>query len=56
MDLKNLGKRVIFITLILVVLFNFIPVNMQVRLFIGSFGFGSGIVLLAISNSKKYDL
>ncbi len=56
MDLRRLGKHVLLLTLILVILLNFLPVNMQVRLFLGSFGFGSGFVLLSIGKSKKYDL
>ena len=56
MDLKKAGKIILLITLVLVIALNFIPVNFQVRLFFGSFGFGSGIALIAIGSSKKFDL
>lgn len=56
MDLKKAGKRVLLLTLIVVVALNFIPMNYTYRLFIGSFGFGSGLVLMSIGGNKKYDL
>lgn len=56
MNLKKAAKWVLLITLITVIALNFLPVHYTVRLFLGSFGFGSGFVLLAIGNSKKYNL
>lgn len=56
MNLKRTGKYVLLITLVVIILLNFLPVHYTVRLFLGSFGFGSGLVLLAVGNSKKYDL
>lgn len=55
MDLKKMGKIILLTSFIIVVALNFIPINFQIRLFLGSFGFGSGLVLIAIGNSKKYD-
>lgn len=56
MDLKKIGKRILLLTFIAIIILNFIPINVQFRLFIGSFGFGSGLVLITVGNSKKYDL
>lgn len=54
MNLKKIGKRILLITLLLVILLNFLPLNYTIRLFVGSFGFGTGIVLLLIGRSEKY--
>lgn len=56
MNLKKTGRRVLLITLLVIILLNFLPVHYTVRFFLGSFGFGSGLVLIGIGNSKKYDL
>lgn len=56
MNLKKTAKLILLVTLLLIIALNFLPVHYTVRLFFGSFGFGSGLVLLVISNSKKYDL
>lgn len=56
MDLKKYGGLTLLITLLLIVVLNFLPVHYTLRLFVGSFGFGSGIVLLLISKSKKFKL
>jgi len=56
MNLKKTGRRVLLITLFVIILLNFLPVHYTVRFFLGSFGFGSGLVLIGIGNSKKYDL
>jgi len=56
MNLKKTGKRVLLITLLLIIALNFLPVHYTVRFFLASFGFGSGLVLISIGNSKKYDL
>ena len=54
MSLKKLGKRVLLITLISVILLNFLPFHYTLRLFVGSFGFGAGFVLLIIGKNEKY--
>lgn len=56
MNLKKYARIILLMTLIIVIALNFLPVHYTVRLFISSFGFGSGFVLLIINNSKKYDL
>lgn len=56
MNLKKTGIRILLLTLLIVVALNFVPINFQIRLFLSSFGFGTGIVLVVIGNSKKYDL
>jgi uncharacterized integral membrane protein len=56
MDLKKYGKRILLITLLVVIALNFLPVHYTFRFFIASFGFGAGLVLIAIGNNKKYDL
>ena len=56
MNLKKIGRNVLLITLALVIILNFLPIHYTVRLFLGSFGFGSGLVMIGIGNSKKYDL
>lgn len=56
MDFKKAALRVFLITLTIVIILNFVPIHFRFRLFIGSFGFGTAIALLAISGSKKYDL
>lgn len=56
MDLKKIGKRVLLVTLLVVILLNFVPVPYTARLFLGSFGFGSGLVLISIGRKNKYDL
>lgn len=56
MNLKKIGKWTLLITLIVVIALNLVPIHYTVRLFLGSFGFGSGFVLISIGNNKKYDL
>lgn len=56
MNLKKTGRMILLITLLVIIALNFIPVHYTVRLFLGSFGFGSGLVLISIGNNKKYDL
>lgn len=56
MDLKKIGRYVLLITLIVIIALNFVPVHYTVRLFLGSFGFGSGLVLMGIGRKNKYDL
>ena len=56
MNLKQAGKRVLLLTLLIVILLNFLPINYTIRLFIGSFGFGSGFVLMIVGKNDKYQL
>lgn len=56
MNLKKIGRMILLTSLTVAFLLNFVPVNFQVRLFIGSFGIGSGIVLMVIGSSNKYEL
>ena len=42
MDLKKTGIRILLLTLLIVVALNFLPINFQIRLFLSSFGFGTG--------------
>lgn len=56
MNLKKTGKRILLLTLVVLVAMNFLhsylPYTM--RLFVGSFGFGSGFVLITIGKNDKY--
>jgi len=54
MNLKKAGQRILLITLVLIVLLNFLPIDYRVRLFLGAFGFGSGLVLVSIGGKDKY--
>ena len=56
MNLKKAGKKVLLLTLILVILLNFLPLDYTIRLFLASFGFGSGFVLMLIGKNEKYQL
>lgn len=56
MNLKKMGKWILLITLLVIILLNFLPIDYTYRLFVGSFGFGSGLVLISIGSNKKYDL
>lgn len=56
MNLRKAGKRILLLTLLVVIALNFLPVYFTVRLFLGSFGFGTGFVLMAIGSNRKYDL
>lgn len=56
MNLKKTGQIILLITLIVIIILNVLPVHYTVRLFLGSFGFGSGLVLISIGRSNKYDL
>lgn len=53
-NLSKYGKLIMLSTLILVILLNFMPVHYTLRLFVGSFGFGSGFVLWMIGKNDKY--
>jgi hypothetical protein len=55
-NLRKYGKLVMLITLIVIILLNFLPVHYTLRLFVGSFGFGSGFVLWMIGKNDKYQL
>lgn len=52
--LSKYGKIIMLSTLILVILLNFLPIHYTLRLFVGSFGFGSGFVLWMIGKNDKY--
>ncbi len=56
MNVKKYGQKLLVITLILVIILNFLPVDYRLRLVIGSFGFVGGFILIIIGNSKKYKL
>lgn len=55
MDFKRTGLRLLVGTILAVILMNLIQVDQMIRIFIGAFGVGGGIILLIIASASQHD-
>lgn len=55
MNLKKLGIKVILITVVLLFLTNTMEIDRYLRVALGVFGIGSGLLLLILNNFRDFD-
>jgi hypothetical protein len=55
LNLKKLGIKVILITVVLLFLTNTMEIDRYLRVALGVFGIGSGLLLLILNNFRDFD-